>query len=450
MTQVLNKRGGPFTDDHESRLKAFTAQVSIALENAKLFDDIQNMKNYSESILESMSSGVITLDENRKIITCNAGGMRIMKVLQEEILDRQSEEFFTGSNSWILEKLNRIEETQTSDVVMDAELEFGGEKISVNLTILPLISVEKKRLGSMIMIEDISNEKRMKSTISRYMDPSLADKLLEGGGDILGGKSVNCTVLFSDIRGFTTLAEELGAQGTVSLLNEYFTIMVDCIQREGGMLDKFIGDAIMAAFGVPIVNKDDEDRGVRAAISMLTELTALNRARQDDGKKPIDIGIGLNTDLVVTGNIGSPKRMDYTLIGDGVNLAARLESACKQYGAHILISDNTFKRLHGTYRIREIDRVVVTGKTEPVSIHEVLDYHDDETFPNLMEAVSYFKDGLAHYRLGKWGAAIKAYKKVLTLNQDDMPSQMYIERCELLKKNPPGHDWDGVWVMKSK
>ena len=117
VTQVLNKRGGPFTDDHESRLKAFTAQVSIALENAKLFDDIQNMKNYSESILESMSSGVITLDENRKIITCNAGGMRIMKVLQEGILDRQSEEFFTGANSWILEKLNRIEETQTSDVV---------------------------------------------------------------------------------------------------------------------------------------------------------------------------------------------------------------------------------------------------------------------------------------------------------------------------------------------
>jgi len=450
VTQVLNRRGGPFTDDDESRLKAFTAQVSISLENAKLFDDIQNMKNYSESILESMSSGVITLDENRKIITCNAGGMRIMKVLQEEILDRQSEEFFTDTNSWILEKLNRIEETQTPDVVMDAELEFGGEKISVNLTILPLISVEKKRLGSMIMIEDISSEKRMKSTMSRYMDPSLADKLLEGGEDILGGKSINGTVLFSDIRGFTSLAEELGAQGTVSLLNEYFTIMVDCIQREGGMLDKFIGDAIMAAFGVPIVNKDDEDRGVRAAISMLTELTSLNRARKDDGKKPIDIGIGLNTDLVVTGNIGSPKRMDYTLIGDGVNLAARLESACKQYGTHILISDNTFERLHGTYRIREIDRVVVKGKTEPVGIHEVLDYHDNETFPNLMEAVSYFKDGLAHYRQGKWDAAIKAFKKVLTLNRDDMPSQMYIERCEFLKKNPPGHDWNCVWVMKSK
>jgi len=450
VTQVLNKRGGPFTEDDESRLKAFTAQVSIALENAKLFDDIQNMKNYSESILESMSSGVITLDENRKIITCNAGGLRIMKVSQEEILDRQSEEFFTGTNSWILEKLNRIEETQTSDVTMDAELEFGGEKISVNFTVLPLISVEQKRLGSMIMIEDISSEKRMKSTMSRYMDPGIADKLLGDGEDILGGKSVTSTVLFSDIRGFTTLAEELGAQGTVSLLNEYFTIMVDCIQREGGMLDKFIGDAIMAAFGVPITNKDDEDRGMRAAISMLTELTALNKIRKDDGKKPIDIGIGLNTDLVVTGNIGSPKRMDYTLIGDGVNLAARLESACKQYGAHILISENTYKKLHGTYRIREIDLVVVKGKTEPVGIYEVLDYHDDKTFPNLMEAVSCFKDGLTYYRKRKWDIAVRAFKKALSLNQNDMLPKMYIERSEFLKADPPGHDWNGVWVMKSK
>ena len=450
VTQVLNKRGGPFTEDDESRLKAFTAQVSIALENAKLFDDIQNMKNYSESILESMSSGVITLDENRKIITCNAGGLRIMKVSQEEILDRQSEEFFTGTNSWILEKLNRIEETQTSDVTMDAELEFGGEKISVNFTVLPLISVEQKRLGSMIMIEDISSEKRMKSTMSRYMDPGIADKLLGDGEDILGGKSVTSTVLFSDIRGFTTLAEELGAQGTVSLLNEYFTIMVDCIQREGGMLDKFIEDAIMAAFGVPITNKDDEDRGMRAAISMLTELIALNKARKDDGKKPIDIGIGLNTDLVVTGNIGSPKRMDYTLIGDGVNLAARLESACKQYGAHILISENTYKKLHGTYRIREIDLVVVKGKTEPVGIYEVLDYHDDNTFPNLMEAVSCFKDGLTYYRKRKWDIAVRAFKKALSLNQNDMLPKMYIERSEFLKADPPGHDWNGVWVMKSK
>jgi adenylate cyclase len=300
------------------------------------------------------------------------------------------------------------------------------------------------------MIEDISSEKRMKSTMSRYMDPGLADQLLAGGDDVLGGKSVTATVLFSDIRSFTTLTEELGPQGTVSLLNEYFTIMVDCIQKEGGMLDKFIGDAIMAAFGVPMNHADDEDRAVRAAIAMITGLFAWNRERGREGKKPVDMGVGLNTGEVVTGNIGSPKRMDYTMIGDGVNLASRLESACKQYFARILISEFTLKKLQEKYITREVDRVVVKGKTEAVAIHEVLNYYTDVTFPNLSQAVPIFNDGLALYRQMKWDTAIEAFREVLNLNPKDRLTGMYIERCEQMKGEPPEDGWDGVWVMKTK
>jgi adenylate cyclase len=300
------------------------------------------------------------------------------------------------------------------------------------------------------MIEDISTEKRVKSTMARYMDPGLADQMLEAGTEILGGKSTPATVLFSDIRGFTTLTEELGAQGTVALLNEYFSLMVDCIQREEGMLDKFIGDAIMAAFGMPIPHDDDEDRAVRAAIAMIKSLQEWNGTRLEHGKKPVDMGIGLNTDVIVSGNIGSPKRMDYTMIGDGVNLAARLESACKQYDARILISENTYRKLHGTYRIREIDHVIVKGKTEPVAIYEVLDYHSEESFPNFMDVVLYFKDGLGHYRRGNWAQAIAAFTEALKLHPADRLSQMYIERCRHLVEHPPGDDWRGIWVMASK
>src|SRR5215831_19908776 len=128
----------------------------------------------------------------------------------------------------------------------------------------------------MMLIEDITNEKRLKSTMARYMDASLAEKLLQKGEDILGGAINRATVLFSDIRSFTTLTEELGAHATVSLLNEYFTLMVDCIQSHGGMLDKFIGDAIMAVFGTPIAHDDDEDRAVRASVRMLHELNSYN------------------------------------------------------------------------------------------------------------------------------------------------------------------------------
>jgi adenylate cyclase len=449
VTQVLNKKGGLFTGEDESRLKAFTAQVSVALENAKLFNDVQNMKNYNEGMLESMSNGVITLDEDGKIATCNRAARQIMQTRPEDILKVKAENYFVGKNDWIVQKIERVEQTHNPEIIMDAELKFKEDIFSVNVTILPLMSVEDKKLGTMIMIEDISSEKRMKSTMSRYMDPDIAEQLMSGGEDVLGGRSTKASILFSDVRSFTTLTEELGAQGTVSLLNEYFTLMVDCIQHEGGMLDKFIGDAIMAAFGIPLAHEDDEDRAVRSAISMITSLQGFNKSRAAKGLKQIDIGIGINTDSVVSGNIGSPKRMDYTVIGDGVNLAARLESACKQYSARILVSEYTVKNLRGTYRLRDIDHVVVKGKTEPVGVYEVLDYHTKESFPNIMEVLSHFKEGREYYRVGKWDKAIAAFNQAFQLNPKDKLSQTYIDRCHQLRENPP-RDWKGIWVMKSK
>ena len=450
VTQVLNRRGGPFTTDDESRLKAFTAQVSIALENAKLFEDVQNMQNYTKSMLESMTNGVITIDEDSKIVTCNRAGLSIMQKKQDEVLGMTAESFFVDENLWLMTKVGEVGETGEAEEIIDGQLLFGEDKLSVNVNVLPLINPEQKKLGSMIMIEDISSEKRMKSTMSRYMDPTLANQLMEGGDDFLGGKSTEATILFSDVRGFTTLTESLGAQGTVAMLNEYFTIMVDIITREGGMLDKFIGDAIMAAFGIPIAHDDDEDRAMRAAISMITELWDWNKVRVARGELPIDHGVGLNTGNIVSGNIGSPKRMDFTMIGDGVNLAARLESACKQYSARILISEYTRAKLKGTYRMRDVDLVVVKGKTEPVGVFEVLDYHNDESYPNLMDNVNYFNEGVKQYRHGNWQKAIANFEDAIKATPEDKLATTYIDRCELLKANPPEGEWNGVWVMTSK
>ena len=394
VTQVLNKKGGPFTDDDETRLKAFTSQIAIGLENAKLFDDVQNMKNYSESMLESMASGVMTVNEDGIILTCNRAGLEIMRAEDTDVLLKPAAEFFSDSNAWVLEKMAQVVDSQIQDVMMDTEMEFGKEKVSANVTIMPLISTNGKKLGSMIMIEDISGEKRMKSTMSRYMDASLADKLLQADEDVLGGQSSVATVLFSDIRSFTSFTEELGAQATVALLNDYFTLMVECIQERGGMLDKFIGDAIMAVFGTPVAHEDDPDRAVRAAIDMMRALAEFNAEREASGRKPVNIGVGINTDSIVSGNIGSPKRMDYTVIGDGVNLASRLESACKQYCARVLVSEYTYKQVKGTYRVREVDRVIVKGKTQPVDVFEILDYHSEESFPNIIEMLGHFRDGI--------------------------------------------------------
>ncbi|MEQ9643553.1 MAG: GAF domain-containing protein [Alphaproteobacteria bacterium] len=450
VTQVLNKQGGPFTEGDEARLKAFTAQISIGLENAKLFDDVQNMKNYNEAMLESMSNGVVTFDSEGKVVTCNAAGLRLLHCRGDDIIGKPVDKFFVGENVAVADKVRRVSGTREPEIVVDAELKFHGETVSTNLTFLPLQSTKEDTLGSMLLIEDISSEKRVKSTMARYMDPGLAEKLLDAGGEILGGQASEATVLFSDIRGFTTLTEELGAQGTVSLLNDYFSVMVDCIQKEGGMLDKFIGDAIMAIFGTPFAHEDDADRAMRTSIDMLRSLEKFNVERVGFGLKPIDIGIGLNTDTVVSGNIGSPKRMDYTVIGDGVNLAARLESACKQYGAKLLISEYTLARVKSTYRTREIDKLVVKGKTEPVGVYEVLDFHTAQSFPNMIDVVGSFQNGISLYRERRFDDARAQFVAALAKHGEDKAAKLYLDRCDYLKENPPPDDWDGAWVATDK
>jgi adenylate cyclase len=462
VSQVLNKRGGSFNAEDEKRLAAFTSQISMGIENAKLFDDVQSQMNYSQSILSSMHDAVLTFDENGAVKTCNPAGQRILKIPHEEaILEQQAASLFGGPNEWLLHKLEAVQENEE---FLDAELQIEGETLSVNITLTPLLGKNEKRddvdsspkdniIGAMLMIEDISSEKRMKSTMSRYMDPELADQLMATGGndaDIMGGKQSVGTVLFSDVRSFTTITEELGAQGTVKLLNDYFTIMVDCITDEGGMLDKFIGDAMMCIFGTPVAHDDDPDRAVRAAIRMMTDLKVFNDKRSTEGKMPIDHGMGINTDSIVSGNIGSPKRMDYTVIGDGVNLAARIESACKQYGAHILISEYTYKAVKATYRTRQVDYVIVKGKTEPVGIYEVLDFHDEESYPNLVEAIGLFNDGYRSWNAGKWDQALKLFNSVKKINPNDKAAQLYLDRCNHMKKTPPKGTWDGVWIMTSK
>ena len=234
------------------------------------------------------------------------------------------------------------------------------------------------------------------------------------------------------------------------MLNEYFDKMEQCVEAEGGAIDKIIGDALMCGFGHIHDYNDEADRGVRAAIAMINDLKKLNETRKERGEEPINIGIGLNTDEVIIGGIGSANYANYTMIGDGVNLAARLESACKAYHAKILISEFTYKSLKGTYRTRVVDKVVVKGKTEPVGVYEVLDHYDDESFPNVMEVLNYFNGGVELYRKKEWNRAIKAFKEARKNNPKDKLTDLYIDRCEHFKANPPPKDWQGEWVMTSK
>jgi adenylate cyclase len=449
VAQALNKRDGAFTAKDEARLKAFAAQVAVSLENAKLFDDVLNMKNYNESILKSTSNGIVTTDADARIVTANAAAAALLGLSREELIGSRAGELFTGPNRWIADSLAKTQASGEPEIAIDVEVERGdGGLATVNLTATPLIDVTEARIGSMIVLEDVTEEKRVRSTMSRYMSKEVADQLLSAGELELGGKEQKVTVMFTDIRGFTSIAEVLGPRETVSLLNDYFTEMVDVIFKNGGILDKYIGDGIMALFGSPFVGANDADNALAAADEMMGRLAELNVRRAAAGEAALAIGIGFSTGPTVIGNIGSVRRMEYTVVGDTVNLASRLEGASKQYGARIILSEMTVRELRGPATLRELDLIRVKGKDRPVAVYESLGYRAHE--PGLSSLLELHTAGIQAYRARNWTSARRAFDAALELYPTDGPAAVYRHRCELLGATPPAEAWDGVWNLTEK
>jgi len=448
--QALNKVGGVFNSDDEERLKTFSAQAAIALVNAQLFQDVNNMRIYNENVLKSLSNGVITLDEHAVIAKANQAALATFN-LSSDIIGMPADKIFTGNNEWILDNIVKVHAQGDDITSIDADYTLPDESIaSINLNSVPLCDLNDNNIGSMLIIDDISNEKRVRNTMSRYFTEEVAEQLLVDGASALGGTSQEVSVLFSDIRGFTSLSESIGPRETVSMLNDYFSVMVDEITLQHGILDKFIGDAMMAIFGAPFSSENDADNSVKSAISMMTKLSDFNTQRANQGHAAIDIGIGISSGEVILGNIGSDKRMDYTVIGDTVNLASRLEGTNKHYGTRVLISETTKQLLKGSYTLREIDRLRVKGKNEPAIIFEILDHYNDTTFPNRDETLTHFFTGTKAYQEQDWFAALNAFNLAKQCNNNDGPTAMYIKRCQHFLSFPPTEDWDGVWTMTEK
>jgi adenylate cyclase len=223
------------------------------------------------------------------------------------------------------------------------------------------------------MVDGLRERDKLRATMGKYMTQSVMDHLMRGKVE-LGGETLTVTILFTDIRSFTSISETMSAQELVKLLNEYFTEMVSVIMEEGGVVDKYIGDAIMAVFGAPVSKPDDARRAVRAAVRMRHALAKLNERLVERGAPPIKTGIGLHTGEVVAGNIGSEARMEYTVIGDAVNLASRLESSTKELGTDVLISEDTNALLDNELETRAVREITVKGRAKPVIVYEVVGF----------------------------------------------------------------------------
>jgi len=451
VTEVLNKREGAFTVKDEQRLRAFTAQIAVALENAQLFDEVLSVKSYNENILASTTNGVITLDNARRVVTANGAALRLLGREAAGTLQLSAAEAFGAGNDWVLKSVDKVQHSGQADFAPNADLVHAdGALSSVNLTATPLKNAEGQAIGVILSFEDQTREKRVRSTMARYMSKEVADQLLAGGEAALGGQIQRSTILFSDVRGFTTISEALGPRETVALLNEYFEEMVEAIFQYGGVLDKYIGDAIMALFGVPFQGPRDPDNAVAVANAMLRRLNALNQRRLQAGRRAIDIGIGIASGDVVVGNIGSPRRMEYTVIGDSVNLASRLEGATKEYQVKVLLAQATVETLTVPTPLREIELLQVKGKDQPVTVYEALGHYDESSFPNLDACLAAYAEGLRAYRVRAWHEGAQAFAAALALNPADYPSRMYLERCRGYALQPPAEGWTGVRALDHK
>jgi adenylate cyclase len=293
-------------------------------------------------------------------------------------------------------------------------------------------------------------KRRIRKTFSQYLSPGVI-ALIEAHPEKYirpGGEEKELTVMFNDIRGFTTISEGLTPDELARLLNEYLSAMTDVLFKNLGTLDKYIGDAIMAFWGSPYPQKDHAFGACTCAIQMLAALDKLNQKWVAEGRKRIAIGIGLNTGPVNVGNMGSDKRLAWTVMGDNVNLASRLEGMSKEYRCPVIISENTYRQVSSQFACRELDKIRVKGKTQPVTIYELLAPMEERS--RFEPLLSRFNEALASYRTHDWPAAAGKLGELLAEFPDDGPTQILLQRCVEFTQEAPEGDWDGVYEMKSK
>ena len=293
-------------------------------------------------------------------------------------------------------------------------------------------------------------KRQIKRMFSHYMSEHLIHDLLKHPEKLrLGGEKRVLTVFFSDLAGFTSLSEKLTPEEVVTLLNRYLTAMTDIILASGGLIDKYEGDAIMALWGAPLPQEDHGARACLAALENQRRLAELRREFEALGLPPVYSRIGVNTGEMIIGNMGSSQRFDFTVIGDSVNLASRLEGANKTYGTAIIISEDTYRQAVARVEVRELDLIRVKGKEVPVRIYELL-AAKGELDGKMGEARHRFTAGLGHYRRQEWAKAIGCFQQALEAVPEDGPSRVFIERCREFVETPPPPSWDGVYRLTTK
>jgi adenylate cyclase len=504
-----------FNRGDQDFMETFNIQAGVALQNAKLFAEVKQQEQMQKDILRSLSDGVISTDRNGRIIAANERAKELLGLEPDDVIEglmiaetlrikdkeeSQSENRFAQWLGVALSGDDRSRQQYYPDQTLlpsrlhgaaapaatapppppAPEAAAPGEiedlwaearppapepepepepetEHSVNLSLNSIADAADPTQvrGALIVMEDISDEKRLKSTMYRYMTQELAEQLLASGETKMGGDRKEVSVLFSDIRSYTTLTETMTAEEVVAMLNEYFESMVDAVFKHKGTLDKYIGDAIMAVFGSPLPLEDHAWMAVQTAVDMRHRLVDFNNRRISMDKTPISIGIGLHSDEVISGNIGSSRRMEFTAIGDGVNLGSRLEGATKQYGCDIIISESTYLKC-GPEKLwaRELDFIKVKGKNRPVSVYEVVGIREGDLSRPVddtkVQILGHYAEGRKYYLNRQFALAMGEFARVMEIDHSDKAASLQLSRCQHYLTTPPSEEWDGAFTMTTK
>ncbi|MFM7256570.1 MAG: adenylate/guanylate cyclase domain-containing protein [Betaproteobacteria bacterium] len=407
-------------------------------------------------LLDTLPVGVLALEADGKVRICNAAAAETLRLDRSNIQGRRLMEFLSELNLWVLEVFEEAARTQSLVETTEQELyvEHTDEWILVDLKCLPMaLSKGASRPVHLMVLLNREKEASTRRLMARYMSDDLMDLL---GADTaqrrLGGTSQFVSTLFSDIRDFTRLTEALGPSQTVSMLNEYFSYVEDVISNRSGSVDKYIGDAVMAVFGLARESPEDADNAVQAACDMRLVLAMLNERRLEEGKEVLRIGVGVASGQVIAGNIGSPRRMDYTVIGDPVNLAARLEAITKAYGSMVIICGHTRARLRTVRTLRRLDRFAVFGQDQATDAYEVLDHHQElarSTTDVAQDRIIQYEEALGLYLEGNWTRALSGFEKVEALYSGDRAPVLMAQRCRNFIESPPQR-WSGYTRLDGK
>lgn len=340
--------------------------------------------------------------------------------------------------------------------IIDGILALSYHLFTANAVVLPVVSpiaaVLFNYIGSAVYqyLTERKQKTMIKGMFSQYLNPSVVNELIAHPEKLrLGGEKKELTVFFSDIASFTNFSEKLDATDLVAILNEYLSAMTDIIMKHDGTLDKYVGDAVMAVWGAPMELPNNALSACRAALSMQSTAQEIAAKWEREGKPKLVVRMGLNTDMMVVGNVGGSARFDYTVIGDAVNLGSRLEGANKEYGTRIMVSERTQELVKEELLCRELDLLVVKGKTKPVRVFELVG--ERKTLPSERTTfIAAYTEALALYRGREFKKAVKAFEQLLLTDPNDGPAALYLERSTVYAKKAPPKDWNGVFELKTK